>query len=386
MFRRTSVLAAALLIAGGGAAGAAEPPVSVPLSLPAPSGPNQVGAITLHLVDESRKDPWRPDAVRELMTTVFYPARSVREYPVMPQLTPKEGTLFGQIAVIPHPELPPNEDWAATRTHSHLGAPVAGGRHPVVLYTPGLGDPRTFNSGLAEELASRGYVVVAMDHPGETFAVEFPDGRTRGFEIPGDPGQTPELYRKVIETRLADARLVLGKVTALAAGQNPDAERPLPTGLGRALDASRIGIFGHSGGGAAASEAMHENPAIDAAINLEGFLDYVEGDPLPIAAEGTRRPLLLFGTEDYQKAYPRFERSWQAMRAKSPCRVSEGILGDASHWALTDFASMAPQLQAAGLMTNEGRDTFVGAIDPAVSVPTVRARVVAFFDRYVRWF
>lgn len=129
---------------------------------------------------------------------------------------------------------------------------------------------------------------------------------------------------------------------------------------------------------------MHENPAIDAAINLEGYLDYIEGDLLPIAAEGTRRPLLLFGTEDYQKEYPRFGRTWRAMLAKSPCRVSESTLGDASHWALTDFASMAPQLQAAGLMTAQGRNAFVGAIDPAVSVPTVRARVVAFVDRYVR--
>ncbi|WP_344420390.1 alpha/beta hydrolase [Amycolatopsis minnesotensis] len=379
------MLFAALLIAGGGVAGAAGPPVSVPLSLPAPSGPDRVGATRLHLVDAARKDPWRPDTVRELMATVFYPARSARGYPVMPQLTAKEGKLFGETAVIPHPELPPNEDWAATMTHSHLGAPVAAGRHPVLLYTPGLGDPRTVNSGLAEELASRGYVVVAMDHPGETFAVEFPDGHVRGFEIPGDPGRTPELYRKAIETRLADVRFVLGQVTALAAGRNPDAERrPLPSGLTRALDPRRIGVFGHSGGGAAASEAMHENPAIDAAVNLEGFLDYIEGDPLPIAAEGTRRPLLLFGTADYQKAYPRFERSWQAVLAKSPCQVGKSILGDASHWALTDFASMVPQLQAAGLMTEQGRDAFVGAIDPAVSVPAVRAAVVAFFDRHVR--
>ncbi|MEV0676411.1 hypothetical protein AB0I60_07780 [Actinosynnema sp. NPDC050436] len=57
---------------------------------------------------------------------------------------------------------------------------------------------------------------------------------------------------------------------------------------------------------------------------------------------------------------------------------------DSTHWVLTDFAAMAPQFQAAGLMTGADRDRLVGAIEPHRAVPRVRAVVAAFFDRRVR--
>jgi alpha-beta hydrolase superfamily lysophospholipase len=34
----------------------------------------------------------------------------------------------------------------------------------VVLYSPGAGDPRTWETALVQDLASRGYVVVTIDH------------------------------------------------------------------------------------------------------------------------------------------------------------------------------------------------------------------------------
>ena len=40
---------------------------------------------------------------------------------------------------------------------------MAPGRFPVVLYSPGAGDPRDWNVSLAEDLASRGFVVVTVD-------------------------------------------------------------------------------------------------------------------------------------------------------------------------------------------------------------------------------
>ncbi|PBO19749.1 lipase, partial [Streptomyces albidoflavus] len=46
-----------------------------------------------------------------------------------------------------------------------MGAPVDGRRgRPVVLYSPGLQISRTLGTATAIELASRGYVVVAVDH------------------------------------------------------------------------------------------------------------------------------------------------------------------------------------------------------------------------------
>jgi hypothetical protein len=49
------------------------------------------------------------------------------------------------------------------------------------------------------------------------------------------------------------------------------------------------------------------------------------------------------------------------------------------HWALTDYAALVPQLQAAGLMTPAGRAAMVGRAPASYSIPAVRTAVGRFF-------
>ncbi|MEU7278382.1 alpha/beta hydrolase [Streptomyces sp. NPDC045431] len=400
----SAVLATALTALGGttrararaGAGTGAEGGDVVP-RLPAPTGPYRIGAVTLHLVDRSRRDPWDPGIpVRELMVTVFYPARTVRAYPRAPHMTPGAARSFAELAPAMRPQLPrAGVDWAATTTHAHLGAPALPVPRPVLLYSPGGGDPRTLGTALAEELASRGHVVVAMDHPGDASEVEFPapaayrDGVLRQTVFTGDPRTDPALFRTVIGTRVADTRFVLDRLAELAAGRNPDAAgRALPLHLGRALDLRRVGIYGHSAGGTAAAQALYEDARLVAAANLEGYLDHPaeapgrEGELFPVARDGVDRPLLLLGTDGFtdRKA---LERSWSAMLAHPRGRTVRRQLDGAAHGVFTDYAAFAPLLQAVGLMTAEGRAELVGALDPAVSVPAVRHHVAAFFGRHL---
>jgi len=51
------------------------------------------------------------------------------------------------------------------------------GPHPVVVFTHGYTGTFTDYTFLFEDLASRGYVVAAVDHTYEATAVEFLDGR-----------------------------------------------------------------------------------------------------------------------------------------------------------------------------------------------------------------
>ncbi|ROP41324.1 hypothetical protein EDD40_6753 [Saccharothrix texasensis] len=398
MFHRTSVSAAALAVLAATLSGVAEaepdpdarPAPDLVLSLPAPTGPHHVGVTALHLVDTERPDPWSGDGrPREVVVSVHYPASDVRDHPVAPQLTPGAAAAFPSYAPWGFPHLPTSGvDWAATLTRSHVDAPARPVRRPVVLYSPGLVEPRAFGVNTAEELASRGYVVVTIDHPGETFTVDLPSG-PRPVDLPGRPDADPPLYRAVIATRLADTDLVLDRLEVLAAGGNPDAGgRALPRHLGRALDLRRVGMYGQGLGGTIAAEAMYEDQGgrIDAAINLEGFLDYhpeqpgQDGELLPVARHGAGRPLLLIGTEGFQN--DRYRRAWTAALVHD--HVRQHVIADANHWALTDFAATVPQLHAAGLMDDAGRAAMVGALDPAVAVPTVRRHVVSFFDRALR--
>ncbi|MFC0622490.1 alpha/beta hydrolase family protein [Kribbella deserti] len=346
-------------------------------SLAAPTGPHRVGVTALHLVDSGRRDPWRPELPRELMTSMYYPARHVRDRPLAPQLSPGTVEWFERIDVALHSLPVANVDWAATRTHSYADAPAQPVRRPVLLYSPGGADPRAVGTTLAEDLASRGYVVVTIDHPGETSAVEFPGGRVRPYDVPGDPRTDPAMAYTMMTTRFADIRFVLDRLEDLAAGRLASA----PPGLDRALDLRRIGMYGHSAGGGTAAQAMYADRRIDAAVNLEGYLDHLTGELFPIARKGTDRPLLLVGTDGFRDA--RFDRSWAAVLGHGgPVRRTEVV--NANHWIFTDYASMAPQLQAAGLMSPAARSALVGPVEPCRSVPLIRRLVLAFFDRHLR--
>ncbi|GAA2430488.1 alpha/beta hydrolase [Streptomyces lavendulocolor] len=404
---RSVAVAASMLLFGGTAraraaaeaGSAAAAGRGLVLRLPAPTGPYPVGVTTLYLVDRARRDPWDATLpVRELMVTVLYPARTVRGRPRAPQMTASAAESFaGLVPFHVHPELPDaGVDWAATLTHARVGAPALPVRRPVVLYSPGGGDARTLGTVVAEELASRGRVVVTVDHPGDASEVEFP-GTTayrrdplRPTVLRGDPRRTdPALFRTMIGTRVADLRFVLDRLAVLAAGGNPDAAgRALPEHLGRALDLRRVGVYGHSAGGTAAAQALHEDGRVAAAVDLEGHLDHPPqapgrpGEPFPVARCGVDRPLLLVNTDGFPDRRG-LEASWSAVFARPGGRVVRRRLDDAAHGVFTDYAAMAPRLQAAGLMTRAERIRLVGAVDPARSVPAVRGLVCGFLDRHL---
>ncbi|MFF5971697.1 alpha/beta hydrolase family protein [Streptomyces sp. NPDC012769] len=332
----------------------ARPPLRrPPLRLPAPTGPHPVGLRTVHLTDPSRTDPWQ-GGVRELMLTVLYPARAVGGCPRAPQLTPAEAAVFADLAPHVRPGLPGpgTVDWGAVRTHGHIGAPALPGRRPVLLYTPGGGDSRTLGTTLAEDLASHGRVVVLVDHPGDATQVELPTGM-RTTVLLGPPDR--RTFRTMIDTRVADLRLVLDRL-----GDLP---------LAPVMDRRRIGVLGHSAGGTAAVYAAHADRRIGAVANLEGYLDLA---PL----DGFDRPLLLFRTDGFDGA-ARIESSWAGLPGH------RALLTGANHWAFTDYAALVPRLQAAGLVTAAARAALVGPGDPAAAVAAVRRRVGGFFAHHL---
>jgi dienelactone hydrolase len=320
------------------------------------------------------------------MISVFYPAEDVRGRQVAPQMTPRAAEAFKKFAPVVHPQLPTDGvAWEATKTHSFIDAPATAGRRPVVLYTPGGAEPRTLGTGIAEELASNGFVVVTIDHSGEASEVDFPGG-LREIDLPPDPAQFPQTVRTVIDTRFADTRFVLDQLETLAAGHDPDADgKALPQNLNRALDLRKIGMYGHSVGGGIAAQSMYQDRRIDAAISMESYLSYYPTpagqalEQFPIALHGTERPLLVLGSAFWDAE---MEHDWAPLVEDHTARRIDW--DDAQHYVFTDYAAMAPQIQRAGLMTAQEREELVGAIDPAKSVPTVRRSIVDFFTRHLR--
>lgn len=375
------IVAAAALTAPTAFAGtdAASTAQAYRFALPAPTGPFQIGTTVWHLVDRDRPDPWVAGRPRELMVSIWYPALPSTSGDTAPYLTPALAEHFDQ-TISPQLGLKPGDvDYGGVRTHARTDAPALPrpGGHPVVLFSPGGGNPRALGTVLVEELASRGYVVVTVDHTYEAPVVEFPDGRVARQSLPDiDP---TELYKRIMATRVADTRFLLDEL-----GRRP----ALPRGL--TLDLSRIGMFGHSAGGFTAGETMLADRRIDAGVDMDGSLAYHVGnrDFGDVAKQGLTRPFLLMGAGTSGSQNQPHDHlgapDWQAFWDNSTGWKRDLYLAEGEHGSYTDSQAILPQLADRFDLPAELLAQAVGTVDPARSVASQRAYTAAFFDLHLR--
>ena len=151
------IVALPILVLLTGADVPSRPPVGSPEL--AFLGPSSVGLRTLQVVNHSAVDPLASTETgrvvrsnRVLPLSIWYPAKVAADGPIEPY----------QAALVSEPPRPP--------TAFHIpalairGAEPLGGGYPVVLVSHGYGNDPVMLSWLTENLASKGYVVVAIGH------------------------------------------------------------------------------------------------------------------------------------------------------------------------------------------------------------------------------
>ncbi|WP_327588651.1 alpha/beta hydrolase [Nonomuraea sp. NBC_00507] len=324
--------------------------------IPKPTGSQPIGTVSLYLKDTSRADPWVPSVkARELMVSLWYPAKS-RSGKRAPYMTPKESELTlkdGEITDLPLDLL------SKTRTNAISDAKPAGRRRglPLVVLSPGFTKPRSSLTGLAEDLASRGYVVTVIGHTYENIATSFPDGRVTTCVACEVEKKDPAFWGKVGATRAADVSFVLDELT-----------RAQPHWKGaRLINPSRIAMAGHSAGGASAVGAMLKDSRLRAGMNMDGTAI------VPVPESGLSRPFLFLGAQATHSPGGRdasWEQAWQNLTGWKRWLVVAG----AEHASFTDISVLAEQI---GIYRNTD-------LPPVRSLEITRAYVAAFFDQHLR--
>ncbi|MFC4629970.1 alpha/beta hydrolase family protein [Promicromonospora alba] len=320
------------------------------LSLPAPTGQYPVGMTPVHLVDEDRADPWRPERRRELMVSVWYPA--------VPYGEPTPYTTDAvSAAIVATANLPvPSDILTTVETHSYDRAPALPGRRSLVVLSPGAGLSRESLTSLAEDLASRGYVVAGVDHTYEARAIEFPDGRVAPCLL-CERENSAEVGAWVTRGRALDIDFVLDELT------NGRLWRHGPT-----VDARHIAVVGHSIGGASAAAAIVDDRRVDAGVNMDGTfqVDFPES--------GMDRPFLMLGSASHEPGASD-GTDWPDNRARLGATGLWLQVPTANHGSFTDQLMFLDQL---GVPVPGG---FVGG---ARGVEITNAYVGAFLDRHLR--
>ncbi|MET9518478.1 alpha/beta hydrolase [Streptomyces sp. NPDC002994] len=330
------------------------------LELPSPTGPHAVGLTTLPLTDTSRTDHWVPSAgARELLISMHYPARrGTGTAPARPYMTAEEARrLLEKTAswkLIPRGN---EARLSATRTHARDNARPTPGKFPLLVLSPGFGLSRMTMTSLAEELASRGYVVASVDHAYESYATEFPGKGVlpcTACTLIGPDRPTSE----VAQGRARDVSFVLDTLTGPA--------RAWP--YARMINAKRIGMAGHSVGGNGASQAMVTDRRIRAGANVDG------GFHAPIPQAGLDgRPFMLFGNGNPQDPGEwNWETNWPRLDGWKRWIQVTG----SHHFSFIDLPALADQVPDATIPP--------GAPSGKRSAEITRDYVTAFFDLHLK--
>jgi predicted dienelactone hydrolase len=368
--------------------------------LPAPSGPNAFGYREFHLIDQDRPEDMSADAsdVREVIVKVWYPAEPDADAigkPYWKNADVMSAELVKSLE-LPLPSfLLSHLDQIETHAIPEAALKTSDDELPVLVYSHGSGLYAEQSTILMEELASHGYVIFAIDHPYNSLATIYPNGRIitsqeyadgmgvdpmgRYESIPEVAKLSDELYegndrtkqlfaikripeiapgllaleRKGVNRLAADQMLVLDKIEALNLQHGDMFEHR--------LDVQHVGVFGFSSGGYASHQTCLVDQRCTAGINIDGM------SFSSLAAPALEKPFMFITHIEHTLT--------DILHEKSRAPVYSARLADTTHPSFTDLAN------AANLFTAFG---YFGDMPAARKSEIENLYVRSFFDKHVK--
>lgn len=275
-----------------------------------------------------------------------------------------------------------------------------GGKFPIVLFSHGAFGYYQSNTSTYMELASHGYVVVSLDHPYHSFFTKDTEGNMllvdKGFleevqkvntdSVPED--DILSISSKWLSVRTADMSFVLDTIEDVArtgvlteawhtAKQEKSAEVLHALSM---ADCEKIGLMGHSLGGAASVSLGRMRSDIGAVIDLDGTmlgeeLAFEDGgyvfieEPYPV-------PLLSIDNEEHHRASEEGGNGYvNVFVLENALDGNNTWFKGSGHMNFTDLPLFAPPL--ASLLGT-------GSIDSESCVRQMNQIILQFYDCYLK--
>ncbi len=349
---------------------------SIPALLPVPTlakptGKFPIGTKTYVLVDNSRKEIYSgKEEPRKFMAQVWYPGVQPGAGMTAAAWMPEAKIVAPAIAdyiLLPHFFL---DHLALAKTSSYEGlqADNQNGPYPVLIFSHGWNGFRQQSTFLMQELASHGYVVIALEHPYGARLTVFPDGSL----IPNDPQALPK--GKPDAEYEAAGRILVGQWTGDLSyaldyfeGLNQQDPDNILTNL---MDMNKVGAFGHSTGGGAAIQFCGVDERCKTGVTLDAFMRPVS---LDVLNNGTKQPFLYLFSElwPFARNTQLFDQYYSHV---SPANHVLTILG-ADHYDFSDLPALSPLAPQLGLK---------GPINGVRVQKIIDTYVLAYFDQQLK--
>ncbi len=371
-------------------------------TLPKPTGAYDVGIQYFHLIDENRTDPFLDGSTqkRELMVKIYYPAKDDPTKPYAPYF--HDSRLIRLFSAFYHlPEFA-FDHLSLVQANSKEGLEISESQqtYPVVLFSHGAGTTMEVQTSQSEDLASHGYIVVAIDHTYVSAATVFPDRIVSHHEATTD-FKTVEPAEIITQVMAEDSSFVIDKLGEMNDGKIDSIFR-------RRLDLENIGVMGHSVGGAAAYNLAINDSRVKAAINLDGvvftapteatatspFL-MLANDRYFIQAIQSREPLMknfadmdeldqkitieIHGSEQaYREAYDRAQQNMIALTEVLEASGNLFAMEGSDHMKFTDLGLFI------GIRLLREQIGIGGKTDSLKCLEMTRVVTLAFFDQHLK--
>ncbi len=268
--------------------------------------------------------------------------------------------------------------------------------YPLVVFSHGTSGIKISNTSTFMDLASNGYVVCSIDHPYHSQFTIGSDGKFVRMDPAywqeyldvvnhkfTDEGTRLQITLKWLALRTADMNFVVDTILAQAKDSN-SAE------VYRLIDPTRIGLMGHSIGGAEAAQVARERSDISAVINLDGdlngeYVDFVNGSevlndkPFPVS-------ILNIYTDDMARLIDKFPNPSEIVAAEHVLLTAPHghavRLAGTNHFSVTDLPLVAPIFVS--MMRSSVPGVSGAEADPYTTIEKMNALVLQFFNVYLK--
>jgi len=294
--------------------------------VPAWSGVHSVGTTAFLWLDPNRPEDLTAASndQRELVVRVFYPADGPVGASTTPVVRPRHwATLRESQAIAGSVLRESNYTGVSWPIGDDPPVSAASAAYPVILFSHGGGGALERNIFLIGELASRGFIVAAINHSYHTDFVELPDGRifrNVGFGLDSDPTN----FSPHDHTVLAGVQELWATDQSFVADQLMMEQAGGGSVLVGHMDLARLAAAGFSLGGAASYAAASVDARIAAVVDMDGTI----WRPETLADIGVPFLFILSGTDSQ---FPIFSR----VQADGYAALFDGAI---THLAFEDLA------------------------------------------------
>ena len=326
--------------------------------LPELSGDHQVGHRVFNWVDPSRQEVLtdNPKDMRELAVHFWYPAEVGVRATTEPYLTPAAArgsllSLFPQMMFMA-------DSLELGQTRHYRDAPLsdAAQQYPVLIFSHGYSWSSELHQALLAAAASRGYVVVSIDHTWEAASTPLANGSRANFVDVSHPEGTDAEQKRLIEAmekaqatsnNLSDVdreqlwaeafaihpfhtegvfdRWLQDTVFVVDELEGGDL---LPVEFMGRINTQQLGIYGMSGGGSTAGSFCQLDARCMAGVNLDG----TQFPPFSASSEFSMPFMYILADQSRDTADNR-----DLVVARQPQRIYRVEIANSTHGSYADF-------------------------------------------------